>query len=249
MFKMLKKNEKGFTLIELLIVIGLLGALTSLVLPSLMADRTEALLSVCDYNQAGTVRTLHQYKSLMGGYPDGMHTGLTSGGGTPMGLPEYTLGQYNDSKLADYTLVATDVQSLQAAGIDELAWDEGYHIHAISTASTVMEATDAFEDDSDTGTLATFDGRDIATHKSDKGGEAVIALFIAPTVDWDSGAANSWAAASQLEMGIDLEGKCPIPTGENEEFTYYIAYFMTFTDGSEAELLGTSCPECGIMNP
>ncbi|NMA45119.1 MAG: type II secretion system protein GspG, partial [Lentisphaerae bacterium] len=51
-----------FTLIELLIVIGLLGALTALILPSLMADREEALGDVCDYNQAGTVRVLKQFK-------------------------------------------------------------------------------------------------------------------------------------------------------------------------------------------
>ncbi|MFW5864150.1 MAG: type II secretion system protein, partial [bacterium] len=52
-----RKNRKsGFTLIEMLVVIGLLGALTALVLPSLTANREEALGDVCDYNQAGTVR-------------------------------------------------------------------------------------------------------------------------------------------------------------------------------------------------
>ena len=71
-----KTPNRGFTLIELLIVIGLLGALTALVLPSLTADREEALGSICDYNQAGTVRTLRQFASMMGHYPNQFHTGL-----------------------------------------------------------------------------------------------------------------------------------------------------------------------------
>jgi prepilin-type N-terminal cleavage/methylation domain-containing protein len=54
------KTKGGFTLIELLIVIGLLGALTALILPRLAADHEEAMGDVCDYNQAGTVRVLTQ---------------------------------------------------------------------------------------------------------------------------------------------------------------------------------------------
>jgi len=41
--KKIRTNPRGFSLIELLIVIGLLGALATLVLPQLQVKRTEVL--------------------------------------------------------------------------------------------------------------------------------------------------------------------------------------------------------------
>lgn len=70
------RPRRGFTLIEPLIVIGLLGALAALVLPSMMADREKALEKICDYNNAGTLRVLKQYQAFTGNLPDGLHTGL-----------------------------------------------------------------------------------------------------------------------------------------------------------------------------
>lgn len=266
MLKMFK-NQKGFTLIELLIVIGLLGALTALVLPSLMADRTAALEVVCDYNQAGTIRSLHTYESFTGSYPPGFHTGLTTAS-TPdfMDMPEAT-ADGNPGTTAGATLTANEYQSLAAAGITTLASGEGYQIESTTgTAVEIIECTDQFANDSGVAGSATFDGRTVDMWmQTDEDGDAgdgspdngtVLMLFVAPTINWEDADTNAggWGIDANIEVGIDLEGECPIPA--DSAFVYYIAYFKAYdiaanSDGeyTAAKLLGTSCPECGITNP
>jgi hypothetical protein len=93
--------------------------------------------------------------------------------------------------------------------------------------------------------------------KGDGAGK-VIVLWIAPTIDWEyhpvRNKNNDWTNGA-VEMGIDLQGKCPIPAvdiDESEdppEFAYYMAYFKVYDNEEPARLIGTTCPECGVLNP
>lgn len=254
-----RAKRHGFTLIELLIVIGLLGALTALILPSLSASREDALLDVCDYNQAGTVRTLVQYANLYGVLPDQMHTGLGANDAVAranlMDMP--TLNDAgNEEALAEnflrvgssHQLTANQAASLIAGGIANLAYD-AYTI--VPTAADVYVAVVTADWEDDGGAGYTFKGRSLEQlGVTGAGADGVlIPLFIAPTMDWESGygSVNDWAAKADVQIKVDLEGACPIPA--DSEFRYYVAYVKAFDDGSAAKLIGTSCPENGIMNP
>lgn len=296
---MKRMKEQGFTLIELLIVIGLLGALTALVLPSLSADREEAIGSVCDYNQAGTIRTLKEFVSVYGVYPDQMHNGMTStsvtissvngtlnddgtedDAGVMPGIPAAQSvnigGGASSSGEYSTVLTANEVTSLKNAGISNVAAGGGYHVSAIDTSTRFLSPYNGstyWKDDADT--EYSFDG--ILTEHweagtdgsgwtdSDGSGE-VIVLWITPTVNWEvtaENANNDWTGGA-VKMEISLEGQCPVPAeglSGDPEFAYYMAYFKVYdtapdgtTDGSDddipaAKLIGTSCPECGIINP
>jgi prepilin-type N-terminal cleavage/methylation domain-containing protein len=272
--KMKKSKQSGFTLIELLIVIGLLGALTALILPRLSADREEAMGDVCDYNQAGTVRVLTQYEDMFGAYPAGMHNGLEDTDATAEameGLPsaqtEHMVTDIDDTRLA---LSADQADSLAAAGITNVASGTGYNIATVEAAVNVAQAcaadgTNPWNDDG--GVEMTFDGvaiSDWATGAAgspswnvDGGAGPVVCLWITPTVDWASaqgdGGNSDWTKGS-VEYGISMEGKCPIPVvaaeeGDEVSFAYYMAYFKVFDDGTAARMIGSTCPECGILNP
>jgi prepilin-type N-terminal cleavage/methylation domain-containing protein len=251
-----KMNKQGFTLIELLIVIGLLGALISLVLPSLTGSRETALLDVCDYNQAGTARTLVQYVNLYGQLPDAMHTALVDestadvAGANYLGLPEASEANFHDSTIA---LTANQAASLIAGGLVNLAYDEGYN--PVPTAAGMFVAV--VEDDwvDDAGDPYGFRARNLTDlGVVDGSGDApgpegiLIPLFITPTMNWASGHGSDedWSGGN-MQLAIDLEGSCPIPV--DADFRYYIAYVKAFEDGSPARLIGTSCPEHGILNP
>ena len=268
---MRKATQQGFTLIELLIVIGLLGALTALVLPSLSADREEALGSVCDYNQAGTVRTLKQYSNVFGLYPNQFHTGLTAetvtdstANGTVMdGIPSAQNANLGHLAPANYiiNLSPDQVGSLSAAGITDFAYGDGYNIVSVNGTAPVLsiyDGTNTWKDDSDPADDYTFDGATVADWEAGTGPDGrageVICLWITPTLDWsvNQESANKDWTGGNLEMEISLEGQCPIPAegiSGDPEFAYYMAYFKVYSDGTAAKLIGTSCPECGIMNP
>jgi len=264
------KNKGGFTLIELLIVIGLMGALTALILPTLTANREEALGDVCDYNQAGTVRTLRQYENMVGRYPSGMHNGLQSASGTPEameGLPsvqeDHMITDISDTLL---TLSANQAQSLAAAGIDSVAYSNGYNTVAVEADVVVAQAAHADGSSAwldDGGVEMTFDGvlisdwadgSDGPGWNQEGGAGPVVCLWLTPTIDWESGSGdnNDWSKGN-VALAIDMEGKCPIPTeaasGDEVSFAYYMAYFKVFDDGSPARLIGSTCPEDGVLNP
>lgn len=261
---MKKKNLKkqgGFTLIELLIVIGLLGGLTVLILPRLAADREEALGDICDYNNAGTTRVLKQYKQLYGVYPNDLHSGLdaAAAGADPMdGLPSELAANMGQTGTV-HALTADQVGSLNAAGIESIAFDTGLNRAPLAEDVTVTRVATGWVDDE--GNDYSFDGIPVhgATNSWEAGftGEAdgiVIALFIAPTTNWEggNGGAGDWTKGN-VQYGMDLVGSCPIPTeGINGEpdFAYYMAYFKVYNDATiAARLIGSSCPECGILNP
>jgi len=257
-----KKNQGGFTLIELLIVIGLLGGLVSLVLPRLTADREEAMGDICDYNQAGTVRVLNKYNDLFGSFPADMHNGLdgaASGAAAIAGLPEAQSTNMADAGTI-VALTAGEATSLSKAGVTSICSGTGLNSTSVAEDVYVSRCTSSWLDDSPA--AYTFDGINISNWESatgtpswDTSAGRVIVLWIAPTIDWTSaqgdGGNSDWTKGA-VEYGISLEGKCPIPTtgiGGDPEFSYYMAYFKVYEDGSAARLLGTSCPECGVMNP
>lgn len=274
--QMMRRLRSSFTLIELLIVIGLLGALTALILPSLSADREEALADVCDYNQAGTVRVLKQYKQLTGVYPDQMHTGLASAtaAGAIAGLPDnQTYNMVTNAAVNQTVLTAEEVASLTAAGIDTVCSGTGLNVNNVAATTFVAHVAGGTaiawvgdEDTSGDGSIGdgdaemTFDGATVTEWVTDSNpmdGKAgsIVCLWIAPTIDWAaaSGGNGDWSKGN-VNLGIDLAGKCPIPAkstadGVDPEFAYYLAYFKCYTDGTAAKLIGTTCPECGSLNP
>jgi prepilin-type N-terminal cleavage/methylation domain-containing protein len=267
-----KKGQGGFTLIELLIVIGLLGALTALILPRLSADREEAMGDVCDYNQAGTVRVLTQYADMFGAYPAGMHNGLQDVEDEPdamEGLPGAQLGHMvTDIATTRLALTANQADSLAAAGITTVAYSNGYNTADVEAGVIVAQAC---ADDGgkpwfdDGGVEMTFDGVAISDWATGDGGPSwnttagagpVVCLWITPTVDWASaqgdGGNSDWTKGA-VEYGISMEGQCPIPveaaSGDEVSFAYYMAYFKVFNDGTAARMIGSTCPECGVLNP
>lgn len=122
-FKMKKVGRKCFSLIELLIVIGIMGALAALILPSFSDFETSAKDTACDYNQAGTLRYLNMFKSANGVYPSGFHTGLDSSNAV---LDNLTVAaSYNFGTASESTnLTEAMTESLQNAGIVSLAYDK-----------------------------------------------------------------------------------------------------------------------------
>ncbi|MGI6354855.1 MAG: type II secretion system protein [Lentisphaeria bacterium] len=208
MIKSTRQNRvkrSSFTLIELLIVIGLLGALTALILPSLMANREDALGDVCDYNQAGTVRVLKQFYQVYHHYPAGMHTGLQSGANPtyPMaGLPSAQLAHMGTSDAdcpSATTLSENQIKSLAAAGIEKVCNGTGYNLLDVDGTINVVRAHNGtgywLDDDPDGPKEMTFDGVSLenwevatGTPSWDQRGGAgiVVVLWIAPTIDWEN---------------------------------------------------------------
>ncbi|GEM_PF-3324443 len=234
----IRKRRSGFTLIELLIVIGLLGALTALVLPAMMADREDALGNICDYNQAGTLRVLKQFQQFTGKLPNGMHSGLTVTTASSIsdvmpGIPGAQKPNLEQSG-SYYALTAPDVTALNNIGITQLAYDSGLHYQTLTTGTRVLRCLQSWVDDG--GAPYSFEGRTIADYEAD-GGKVLVA-FVAPTTDWESGVGGNddWGQGN-VKISLDLEGKCPIPaTGVNgdPEFAYYMAYIAVYT-GAKVE--------------
>ena len=226
----IRNRRRGFTLIELLIVIGLLGALTALVLPAMMADRETAIVGICDYNQAGTIRVLKQFQEITGLLPDGLHTGLADTAGTAtMDLPAAfkTPNLSNLSSTVD-TLTTEEAAALNEIGITKIAYGEGNSASSllyerlgyqdVAQGLPVIVCTSSWVDDSGTDPFS-FDGKGITVYENE-GFSKVIAMFIAPTVDWEAQSNNNrWVKG--VSTGMELEGSCPIP---DSDFAYYVAY-------------------------
>jgi type II secretory pathway pseudopilin PulG len=188
MFHTFKKSRSAaFTLIEMLVVIGLLGALTALILPTLAANREEALGDVCDYNQAGTVRVLKQYNSLVNAYPADMHNGLQGTADTSVameGLPgaqeDHMVNNIADTR---HALTADQATSLSAAGITSITSGTGLNSTAVAAdvnvaAACAADGSNAWLDDG--GVEMTFDGIDISDWATATG-----------TPSWDASAGPS----------------------------------------------------------
>jgi prepilin-type N-terminal cleavage/methylation domain-containing protein len=212
-----RMKESGFTLIELLIVIGLLGALTVLILPKLTADRQEAMMDVSEYNKAGTIRTLYQYEEITGRYPNDMHSGLEAhdSGATDNrmdGMQKSMAFNISDGTgspsakpAAIQPLTANMVASLNAAGITSLCYNSGLNSRTLAAGDyVVMSCNTAGEQwlhkDFSPGVTGsgtppkgkiTFEGRALDEWVTDMHGGArdgvIIACWVTPAIDWQAG--------------------------------------------------------------
>jgi prepilin-type N-terminal cleavage/methylation domain-containing protein len=216
-----RSRKSGFTLIEMLIVIGLLGALTALILPALSADRREALMDISDYNKAGTVRVLKQYKGITGQYPADMHSGLVAyaSGATGNRMPgmqksmAFNVSDGTGSPPAKpasiQQLTQTMVDSLAAAGITSLCYDSGLNSRPLAAGDyVVMSCNTAGEQwlhkDFSPGVggsgnppkgKITFDGRTLDVWVTDMNGGTnngvVVVCWVTPTTNWEAGSGDN----------------------------------------------------------
>jgi prepilin-type N-terminal cleavage/methylation domain-containing protein len=268
------KKQGGFTLIELLIVIGLLGSLVALVLPSFRGARHDAVELISDYNQAGTARTLVQYRALYNQLPNNMHTGLVApNAGTGDSFAAADVMDVPGDLLDNLELTGSrselsnaNIRSLNRVGITTLAHGPGFSENPLPDLLGVDFAVPA-EAQAGSGLFLitlhdgwapeaggdwTFRGRTPSQIADATADEKIIALFIAPTIDWESGPegrpVDDWTQG-ELALTIELEGKCPVPT--DVDFRYYMAFLKVHGGNgrTRADLVGTACPECGILNP
>ncbi|MFW5803262.1 MAG: type II secretion system protein [Verrucomicrobiota bacterium] len=263
-----RMKRNSFTLIELLIVIGLLGALTALILPTLSANRSKAIKDVCDYNKAGAARALKQYENIVGAYPADMHNGLDGTGdeaeameGHASPQTERMVDNIDDTR---HALTEDQADSLKAAGITSIC--SGTGLNSTEVAEDINVAVASADDGSNAWggggkPEITFDGVLISDWAEGTDGPSwnddtgpVVVLWIAPTVDWSVGGGdnNDWSKGN-VELAIDMEGKCPVPTestdGGDPTFGYYMAYFKAFNDGDPARMIGLTCAGGGTLNP
>ena len=78
MRKMLRKHESGFSLIEMLVVLLILAALVTQLLPTVNKSEAEINRVADQYNAAGTLRYMETFNSLHASYPSDLHTGMQS---------------------------------------------------------------------------------------------------------------------------------------------------------------------------
>lgn len=246
-------QKKGFTLIELLIVIGLLAALAAVLLPSLMGNRTDAVANICDYNQAGTLRTLKQYESMTSGMmPNGLHTGLNADGTAPLTtMPSALLT--NMLKTSPVALSAEEVSALQSVGMTKLSYgnagdnttgsdDEkmGYKVLQGGGLATA-EVDGTWLDDA--GKQYSFNGKPYDVLMNE-GYTKIIPLFISPTTDWKASSSVGWVKG--FEVGMDVPGACPVPEAD---FAYYMAYVGIKPTSADLKIVTTgAAPNLVVAN-
>ncbi len=250
-------QRKNFSLIELLIVVAIIGALTALILPQFDVSEAEAKDAGCDYSQYGTLRTLTQFRSLNGVYPTGWHTGLTSDGVVMADPKMMDVCKNNvDNAASIAKLSAENIESLEEAGIWTLAADYGKAAVApVVDTTQVIKVDGEWFETQDLGTWSnstdpvTFNGKGYATTPDSSnynyGYDDVVVLFAAPTVDWENYYVNSATDGVASKVGVAQEGKCP---WDKDAFSYYMGFFG-LKAGAKAKLIGTTCPECGSLNP
>lgn len=251
LFQKIKKIFwKPFSLIELLIVIAIMGALAALILPHFTQSESAAKDTVCDYNQAGTVRFINMFNTANGAYPTGFHTGYWTAGealGDDYRTEPTATNMGASTALTDTT--TKFITSLKAAGITTLADGTGT-ASTISTSTKVCQitatSTDWYEDATETTPTktVTINGRtlpEILNGSTD----IIVPLFAAPTIDWDKAYVGGETKVDS-KVSVPLVGKCPWPA--DGTLRYYICFFRVYADGSAAKLIGSACPECGVLN-
>lgn len=138
------KRRNLFSLIELLIVIGIMGALAALILPHFSSAESASKDTICDYNNAGTLRYVNMFRSANGVYPSGFHIGANTAAAdvvdeendTAVGKMALPTRKNIVNHTTTQAISATDNSygmSLMAAGIAQLA----YGTHAAADVGTV----------------------------------------------------------------------------------------------------------------
>jgi prepilin-type N-terminal cleavage/methylation domain-containing protein len=262
----------GFSLIELMIVVVILGALVAIIIPQFNTSESEAKQASDDASQYGTLRQVSNFRSINGVYPSRLHTGSETEDsltvmGTADGVPDLTeLAATNFTHHSQWLALSEEqAKSLASAGIVRLAYGgfdggsgtapavfsetaDGIHVAAITeTVTTDWEGEDG-EVTINGVKLADYiyaDPYDAANSVSDG---IVVPLFAAPTADWDNYYLGGVEAKYPSKVGVAQVGACPwLEAGAS--FRYYICYFKVYNNGDPAKLIGTSCPECGPLNP
>ena len=279
-FKKSKIRRRNFSLIELLIVIAIMGTLAFLIIPAFSDAESQSKDTVCDYNNAGTLRYVTMFHAANGVYPSGMHIGadtitatLDDSEGVESAMAKITA--HNLSNQSTTIAITSYYDSLRAAGIAHLAYGTKpaedltktgapTHLFAIDATKDWTEDVDADGNPVTSGaTPLTLKG--IALSKWAEAGSAynaadddhrrirkaneedfaVVPLFVASTVDWED--AYLAGGPQKSKVSVAMEGKCPwIDAGG---FRYYICFFKVYENSeTPAKLLGTACPECGILD-
>jgi prepilin-type N-terminal cleavage/methylation domain-containing protein len=277
---LLKTNRKasGFTLVELLVVVAILGALTSLILPHMVSSEEEAKDTACDYNNYGSFRYVSMYNSVNGAYPSAMDTGLNAAGDNFVGMyplfTAYNLANTDATTLS--TLTAGEAASLEAAGIHTITSDAGqtsieevvaaglevfkitssatdnWTEEIVYTGATELDLSDigAVQAAITAGDFDTSGAGDVTINGSNfrdytDANTVVIPLWIGTNTNWE----QYWDGGEYQEskVGMAIPGRCP---WLGEEYRFYICFYQVDTTGTNpAKLIGTTCPECGSLNP
>ena len=259
--KKVRIKRSFFSLIELLIVIGIMGILTALILPQFSAVESDSKDTGCDYNNAGTLRYVTMFKSANGKYPTGFHTGLKDANGTEYETsdcainPTYTNVNSHSSRtaLAD-AADAEYLTSLKSAGIVSLAYGSETAKTGVDSIAVIQPSSNWYEDAPDgTDEVLMLNGSTFEQWNATAAADApdgkvgkLIALYAAPTVDWDAYYDKDGGKIDDSKIGVALPGKCPWP--EDGKLRYYICFFKVYANGDPAKLIGTCCPECGVLN-
>jgi len=147
--------------------------------------------------------------------------------------PRAISGDWSDSMNADGThkTITDGGEALTLKGVPLSTW--------VSAGNKELGA-----DDGAGGTVA-LDGDEKRCRKADEPSFKIVPLFAASTIDWEK--AYPYNSASQdSKVSVAMEGKCPwLDAGT---FRYYICFFKAYSDGTAAKLIGTACPECGILD-
>lgn len=264
-----RRTLAGFSLIELMIVVVILGALVAIIIPQFNVSESEAKEASCQSSQYGTLRQLTNFRSINGVYPSRLHTGSETEAslttmGTTDGVPKLS-GEVATNYLhhSDWTdLSENQAKSLASAGIVQLAYGgfdggsgslsaefvettNGVHVISIDpdwvgedgevTINGIKLAKYAQEDPYDTSASPAVDG-------------LVVPLFASPTADFDHYYLGSVEAKNDSKISIAQVGQCAALKA-GEDFRYIIMYFKVFNNGDPAKLLGTTCANCGSLNP
>lgn len=116
MMRKIRKKQGGFSLIEMLVVIIILAALVTQILPSVNVTEREVNTIADDYNNAATLRYLSMFNALTGTYPSGLHTGLQDNANAPAPSPD------NDSWLP-MPNISVDVAMMMLNEVDNTNCD------------------------------------------------------------------------------------------------------------------------------
>lgn len=262
------RSRKSFSLIELLIVIGILGALAALILPSFASAEKEAKGTADAYNSSGIVRYVHMFQNANGYFPSGFHTGLTTAGVPLTVLPETFAEKGVFEETGPFSALAlTDadkamyISSLKAAGINYLGAGDIAKATMTPLKDTTSTATaiklDPAKLTEDQAKALTFGGRKLADwvkplqfemgEHDDNG--IIVALFVTPNVDWEtvySGGYHQHEDHGHFETRTASKvalKNTPASAVSDADFKYYACLFKLNNDGSAAQLIGAVSPE------